>query len=124
MFVPGTNVVKTWDKPGFSPYFTLEARQTRVCPWDKPGLSQGQSRGRSTVQKVYVNKVYVPFSLASLKGFNSGSSVRPSALRMHDAEQSAKGYFAFKVLTPAIKKPLPVGLVRSARPEEKRKKLA
>ena len=48
--VPGTNPVKTWDTPGFS-----------------PGLSLGQarlSRGRRVAQKVYVKKVYVPFSLA------------------------------------------------------------
>ena len=37
----------------------------RVCPWDKPGLSQGQSRGRRAAHKVYVKRVYVPFSLAN-----------------------------------------------------------
>ena len=61
----------------------------RVCPWDKPGenlgtnpgfllilhngspanpgLSLGQSQGRRAVQKVYVKKVYVAFSLAILE---------------------------------------------------------
>ena len=71
-FVPGTTPVCPWDKPGekqgqtqeFSLFYTVEARFHRVCPWDKPGLSQGQSRGRRAAQKVYVKKVYVPFSLA------------------------------------------------------------
>ena len=69
-FVPGTNPVCPWDKSGekqgqtqeFSLFYTVEARFHRVCPWDKPGLSQGQSRGRRAAQKVYVKKVYVPFS--------------------------------------------------------------
>ena len=56
-FVPGTNPVKTLS-------YTVEARFHRACPWDKPGLSQGQSRGRRAAQKVYVKRVYVPFSLA------------------------------------------------------------
>ena len=38
----------------------------RVCPWDKPGLSLGQSQGRRAAQKVYVKKVYVPCSLAKI----------------------------------------------------------
>ena len=63
--VPGTNPVKTCDKPGFPPYFTQwKPGFHRVCPWDKPSLSLGQSRGRRAAQKVYVKKVYVPFSLA------------------------------------------------------------
>ena len=45
-------------------FYRVEARFHRVCPWDKPGLSLGQSRGRRAAQKVYVKKVYVPFSLA------------------------------------------------------------
>ena len=72
-FVPGTNPVCPWDKSGekqgqtqeFSLFYTVEARFHRVCPWDKPGLSQGQTRGRRAAQKVYVKKVYVPFSLAT-----------------------------------------------------------
>ena len=65
-FVPGTNPVKTWDEPGFSRlFYTVEARFHRACPWDKPGLSLGQSRGRRAAQKVYVKKVHVPFSLAN-----------------------------------------------------------
>ena len=71
-FVPGISPVCPWDKPGenlgqtrvFSLFYTVEARQNRVCPWDKPSLSLGQSRGRRAAQKVYVKKVYVPFSLA------------------------------------------------------------
>ena len=45
-FVPGTNPVKS---PGqtrvFALFYTVEARFHRVCPWDKPGLSLGQSWG-------------------------------------------------------------------------------
>ena len=71
-FVPGTNPVCPWDKPGenlgqtqvFSLFYTVEARFHRVCPWDKPSSSLGQSRGRREAQRVYVKKVYVPFSLA------------------------------------------------------------
>ena len=59
-FVPGTNPVKTWDKPGFSPYFTQwKPDFTGFVPGTNP-----QSRGRRAAQKVYVKKVYVPFSLA------------------------------------------------------------
>ena len=55
--VPGTHSVKTWDKPGFSPYFTQ---------WKpgKPGTNPGLSKGQRAAQRVYVKKVYVPFSLA------------------------------------------------------------
>ena len=53
----------------FSLFYTVEARFHRICPWDKPGLSLGQSRWRRAAQKVYVKKVYVPFSLASFKRF-------------------------------------------------------
>ena len=71
-FVPGTNPVCHWDKSGeklgqaqdFSLFYTVEARFHQVCPWHKPGLSLGQSRGRRSAQKVYVKKLYVPFSLA------------------------------------------------------------
>ena len=49
-FVPGTNPVKTWDKPRFSPCFTQ---------W-KPGKPGDEGRHR----KLNVKKVYVPFSLA------------------------------------------------------------
>ena len=74
----------SWDDPGFVPlispgssrdkfgenlgqtrvfslFYTVEARQTWVCPWDKPGLSLGQTWGRRAAQKVYVKKVFVPF---------------------------------------------------------------
>ena len=55
-----------WDKPMFSPYFTqwkpsLSLGQTHFVPGI---LSLGQSWGRRAAQKVYVLKVYVPFSLA------------------------------------------------------------
>ena len=68
----GFHRVCPWDKSGenlgqtrvFSLFYTVEARFHRVCPWDKPGLSLGQSRGRRAAQKVYVKKMYVPFSLA------------------------------------------------------------
>ena len=68
----GFHRVCPWDKSGenlgqtrvSSLFYTVEARFHRVCPWDKPGLSLGQSRGRRAAQKVYVKKVYVPFSLA------------------------------------------------------------
>ena len=64
-FVPGTNPLKNRETQEFSLFYTVEARFHRVCPWDKPSLSQGQSRGRRAAQKVYVKKVYVPFSLAN-----------------------------------------------------------
>ena len=65
IFSPGLSV-KTWDKPGFSPYFTqwkpgkpgFVPGTNPVCPWDNPGE-------RRAVQKVHVKKVYVPFPLAS-----------------------------------------------------------
>ena len=73
-FVPGTNPVKIWDKPRFSPYFTkwkpgkpkfvpgtspgLSLGQARACPWDKPG-AEGRHK-----KFFFVKKVYVPFSLA------------------------------------------------------------
>ena len=63
-FVLGTNPVKTSDKPGFSPYFHSGSPISPGLSLDKPGLSLGQSRGRRAAQKVYVKKVYVPFSLA------------------------------------------------------------
>ena len=50
-FVPGTNPVKIWDKPGFSPYFTqwkpdftgFVPGTNPVCPWDNPG-DEGRHR--------------------------------------------------------------------------------
>ena len=58
--------MKTWHKPGFSPYFTqwkpdftgFVPGTNPVCPRDNPG-------DEGAAQKVYVKKVYVPFSLAS-----------------------------------------------------------
>ena len=50
--VPGTNPVKTWDNPGFSPYSThwkpdftgfVPAGKNPVCPWDDPG-DEGRHR--------------------------------------------------------------------------------
>ena len=50
-FVPGRNPMKTWDKPGFSPYFTqwkpdftgFVPGTNPVCPWDNPG-DEGRHR--------------------------------------------------------------------------------
>ena len=61
----------------FSLFYTLEARIHRACPWDKPGLSLGQTRGRRAAQKVHVKKVYEPLSLAS----ESVSGVFPKSFR-------------------------------------------
>ena len=65
----------------------MEARFHRACPWDKPGLSQGQSRGRRAAQKVYVKKVYVPFSLA-IRG--DSAAILESALRCQNSSSSGK----------------------------------
>ena len=78
----GFQRVCPWDKSGenlgqarvFSLFYTVEARFHWVCPWDKPGLSLGQSRGRRAAQKVYVKKVYVPFSLARESAWKSQTS--------------------------------------------------
>ena len=58
-FVPGTKWVCPRDKPRFSSYFTQR----------KPSLSLGQTqfvpgtfRGRRAADRIYVLKVYVPFS--------------------------------------------------------------
>ena len=41
-FVPGTNPVKTWDKPGFSPYFTQwKSDFTGFVPGTIPGTKGG-----------------------------------------------------------------------------------
>ena len=64
-FVPGTNSVKPWDKPGFPPYFTQwKPGKPGLVPGTSPGVSTGQTRGRRAAQKVYVKNIYVPFSLA------------------------------------------------------------
>ena len=71
----GTARVCPWDKPdssgtnpvvpGTNPGFLLVLHSgSPVCPRDKPSLSLGQTRGRRAAEKVYVLKVYVPFSLA------------------------------------------------------------
>ena len=53
----------------FSLFYTVEAWQTRVCLWDKPGFVPGTKPGaEGRHRKVYVNKVYVPFSLAIFFG--------------------------------------------------------
>ena len=55
--VPGTNSVKTWDKPGFSPYFTQwKPGKPGFVPGTSPGLSLGQTRGRRAAQKVKMKK--------------------------------------------------------------------
>ena len=66
-FVLGTNSVKTRDKPWFSPYFTQGKP-------GKPGFVPGSRRA---AQKVYVKKVYVPFSLANITFENSHQALRP-----------------------------------------------
>ena len=71
---PVENPVCPWDKSGgnlgqtqvVSLFYTVEV------PWTNPGLSQGQTRGRRAAQKVYVKKVYVPFSLARDGGVVGG----------------------------------------------------
>ena len=51
--------------PGTSPGFLLILHNgSPACPRDKPSLSLGRSQGRRVAEKVYVFKVYVPFSLA------------------------------------------------------------
>ena len=65
----GQTGVRTWDKPtssqGQSQGFLLILHNgTPACPRDKPSLSLGQTRERRAAEKLYVLKVYVPFSLA------------------------------------------------------------
>ena len=51
-----------WDKFGenlgqtrvFSLFYTVEARFHRACPWDKPGLSLEQSRGRTSAHDLSI----------------------------------------------------------------------
>ena len=62
-FVPGTNPVKNWDKPRIS-FTQWKPGKPGFVPGTNPGLSLGQTRGRREEQRVYVKKVYVPFSLA------------------------------------------------------------
>ena len=59
--------MKTWDEPGFSPlFYTVEARQTRLCPRDKPGLVPGTNLGPKVLDGIesLCEKNYVPSSLA------------------------------------------------------------
>ena len=59
-FHPGTNSVKIWETPGFSPYVAqCKPGKPGLVPGTNPGLSLGQTRGRRAAQKAYVNKVYV-----------------------------------------------------------------
>ena len=51
--------MKTWDKPGFLPYFT----QWKL---GKPRFVPGTIPGRRAAQKVYVKKSLCAFSLAKL----------------------------------------------------------
>ena len=55
-FVPGKN-------PGL---LLILHTGSPVCLRDEPSLSLGQFRGRRVAEKVYVSKVYVPFSPANL----------------------------------------------------------
>ena len=71
-FVPGTNPLCPRDEPRLSPYLCTGSP---VCPRDKLSLPLGQPRERRAAEKVYVFKVYVPFSLANprLQIFKSNS---------------------------------------------------
>ena len=74
----------------FSLFYTVEARQTRVCPWDKPSLSLGQSRERRAAQKVHVKKVDVPLLLA--RGWGIGGICRIGAPQVcPQSRRGAKG---------------------------------
>ena len=58
--------MKTWDKPRITPYFTQwKPGILGFVPGTSLGSTLGQTRGRRAAQKVYVKKVYVPFSLAT-----------------------------------------------------------
>ena len=51
-FVPGTNPVKTWDKPGFSPYFTQwKPDFTGFVPGTIPGTKGGTE---SLCEKIFM----------------------------------------------------------------------
>ena len=58
-FVPGTNPVKTWDKPGYSPYFAqwkpdftgTVSGTNPVCPCDSPG---DEGRHRKFMRKEFM----------------------------------------------------------------------
>ena len=63
-FVPGFHTVCPWDKSGEKYKDKLILHSGSPI---SPGLSLGQSRGRRAAQKVYVKKVYVPFSLANVE---------------------------------------------------------
>ena len=66
---PGLSLGQTHFVPGIKPGFLLILHNgSPVCPRDKPSLSLRQSRGRRAAEKVYVLKVYVPFSLANISG--------------------------------------------------------
>ena len=67
-YKPGENLGQT---RFFSLFYTVEARFHRVCPWDKPGLSLGQSRGRRAAQKAYVKKKFMCL-FRSLTSLSSG----------------------------------------------------
>ena len=60
-FIPGTDSVKTWDKPGFSPY--LHSGSPDFTGF-VPGQAQFVPGTIPAAQKVYVKNFYVPFSLA------------------------------------------------------------
>ena len=68
-FVPGTKWACPRDKPRFSFYFTqrkpsLSLGQTRFVP--------GTFRGRRAADRVYVLKVYVPFSFPIVRSSGGG----------------------------------------------------
>ena len=68
-FVPGTSPVKTWDTPGFSPYFTQwKPDFTGFVPGTNR-VSLGQSRGRRAAQKVYVKEFMCLFRSLTMSTF-------------------------------------------------------
>ena len=59
--VPGLSLGRSGEKPRTKPGFLLILHSGGPA---NPGLSLGQTRGRRAAQKVYMKKVYAPFSLA------------------------------------------------------------
>ena len=115
-FVPETKWVCPRDKPRFSSYITqrkpsLSLGQTQfvpgtnpVCPWDKPG-----DEGRA--DRVYVLKVYVPFSFP-----NHGRSgkIMPLESMPENAKGGSKTYLYPRKVQIVLRIPLPKG----PKPEE------
>ena len=70
---PGLSPGQSGFVPGTKPRFLLILHSgSPVCPWDKPSCP-GDIRGRRAADRVYVLKVYVPFSFPK-KSENSPTS--------------------------------------------------